>query len=70
VGATWQADDEQDLHAPPREQPGGVLLTIDGDEGAARLVREAVAAGVPLVSLAPASGALERAYLALEEERR
>ncbi len=70
VGASWQPDDEQDPHTPPREQPGGVLLTIEGDEGAARLVRDAVAAGVPLVSLSPASGALERAYLALEEERR
>mgnify|MGYP001281272051 CR=1 FL=1 len=70
VGATWQPDDEQDPHSPPREEPGGVLLTIDGDEGAARLVRDAVAADVPLVSLAPAAGALERAYLALEEERR
>ncbi|UJP40176.1 ABC transporter ATP-binding protein [Cellulomonas palmilytica] len=70
VGASWRPDDEQDPHQPPREQPGGVLLTVDGDDGAAKLVRDAVAAGVPLVSLAPAAGALERAYLALEEERR
>ena len=56
--------------APADDEPGGVLLDVDGDEGAARLVRDAVAAGVPLVSLAPAGGALEQAYLALEEERR
>jgi hypothetical protein len=43
---------------------------VDGEEGAARLVRDAVAAGVPLVSLAPAGGALEQAYLAMDEERR
>ena len=58
--------------APPPEDdvPGGVLLEVDGDEGAARLVRDAVAAGVPLVSIAPAGGQLEQAYLALDEERR
>ena len=66
TGATWRPDD-----APPSPTgPGGVLLEIDGDEGAARLVRDAVAAGVPLVSLVPAAGALEQAYLTLEEERR
>lgn len=70
TGAAWQPDDDQDPHAPATDRPGGVLLTVDGDEGAARLVRDAVAAGVPLTSLAPATGALERAYLALEEERR
>jgi len=70
TGATWQPDDAQDPHAPATDRPGGVLLTVDGDEGAALLVRDAVAAGVPLASLAPATGALERAYLALEEERR
>lgn len=58
VGAAWRPDDD------------GVLLDVDGDEGAARLVRDAVAAGVPLVQLAPAGGALEQAYLALDEERR
>ena len=58
VGASWQPDDD------------GVLLDVDGDEGAARLVRDAVAAGVPLVQLAPAGGVLEQAYLTLDEERR
>jgi len=56
--------------APEDDAPGGVLLEVDGDDGAARLVRDAVAAGVPLVSIAPAGGQLEQAYLALEEERR
>jgi energy-coupling factor transporter ATP-binding protein EcfA2 len=56
--------------APEDDAPGGVLLEVDGDEGAARLVRDAVAAGVPIVQVAPAGGALEQAYLALEEERR
>ncbi|MBT0993930.1 ABC transporter ATP-binding protein [Cellulomonas sp. DKR-3] len=70
VGATWRPDEDVDPHRPPADGPGGVLLDVDGDAGAARLVRDAVAAGVPLVQLAPAAGALERAYLALEEERR
>ncbi len=81
VGAAWRPDEDgapaPSSYAPPPgpvapedDGPGGVLLEVDGDEGAARLVRDAVAAGVPLVSLAPAGGALEQAYLALEEERR
>jgi len=67
VGAAWRPDQPWD--APPTG-PGGVLVDVDGDEGAAALIRDAVAAGVPLTSAAPAAGALERAYLALEEERR
>jgi ABC-type multidrug transport system ATPase subunit len=86
VGAAWRPDDEPRAASsggepspyarpvpqaePVPDEPGGVLLEVDGDEGAARLVRDAVSAGVPLVSLAPAGGALEQAYLALEEERR
>lgn len=75
VGATWTPDDAAEPTgstppAPGAAQPGSVLLDVDGDEGAARLVRDAVAAGVPLVSLAPAGGALEQAYLTLDEERR
>jgi hypothetical protein len=50
--------------------PGGVLIEVDGEAGAAVLLRDAVAAGVPITSLAPAGGALEQAYLALEEDRR
>jgi len=60
VGAAWR----------PGDAPGSVLVEIDGDEGAARLVSDAVGAGVPIVSLQPVGGALEHAYLALEEERR
>jgi ABC-type multidrug transport system ATPase subunit len=47
----------------------GVLVELDGDAAAAALLRDAVTAGVPVVSLAPAGGVLEQAYLALEEER-
>lgn len=59
TGTTWQPDGA-----------GGVLLDVADDAAAARLVRDAVTAGVPLVSLVPAAGALEQAYLTLEEERR
>ncbi|MFS0703897.1 ABC transporter ATP-binding protein [Cellulomonas sp. 179-A 9B4 NHS] len=59
TGVPWRADDD-----------GGVLLDLDGDAAAAALVRDAVTAGVPVVQVAPAGGALEQAYLALDEERR
>ncbi len=49
---------------------GSVLVRIADDDAAATLVRDAVTAGVPLVSLAPAGGALEQTYLSLDEERR
>ncbi|GAA1994059.1 ABC transporter ATP-binding protein [Isoptericola halotolerans] len=52
------------------EVDGSALVDLDGDEAAAALLRDAVAADVPVVSLAPAGGALEQAYLRLEEERR
>ena len=58
------------VDGPGSDGPGGVLLQVDGEVGAAALLRDAVAAGVPVTSLAPAGGALEQAYLALEEERR
>jgi ABC-type molybdenum transport system ATPase subunit/photorepair protein PhrA len=77
VGAVWRPDDDAGEPAagftPPVPAPdaaGSVLIDIANEEGAAQLVRDAVAAGVPLVSLAPAGGALEQAYLALDEERR
>ena len=66
AGVAWRPDDA----TPSASGSGGVLVDVDGDEGAARLVRDAVAAGVPLVSLVPSGGALEQAYLTLEEERR
>jgi len=49
---------------------GSVQVELDDDESVAGLVRAAVLAGVPLVSVAPANGALEQVYLSLEEERR
>ncbi|WP_265522954.1 ABC transporter ATP-binding protein [Oerskovia flava] len=52
------------------EEDGAALLSLDGDPSAAALLRDAVGAGVPIASIAPSSGALEQAYLALEEERR
>ncbi|NMR18697.1 ABC transporter ATP-binding protein [Cellulomonas fimi] len=83
AGAAWRPDDDADGRgagpdsgpdsgpgAGPGAGPGGVLVEVQGEEGAAALLRDAVAAGVPVTSLAPAGGALEQAYLALEEERR
>ncbi|MCF4123174.1 ABC transporter ATP-binding protein [Antribacter sp. KLBMP9083] len=49
---------------------GGVLVDLRGEAAAAALLRSAVEADVPVVSLAPAGGVLEQTYLALEEERR
>ncbi|WP_159795350.1 ABC transporter ATP-binding protein [Puerhibacterium puerhi] len=49
---------------------GAVHVDLAGDAAAAALLRDAVTAGVPVTSLAPAGGLLEQAYLALEEERR
>jgi len=65
VGAAWRPGD-----GTVPDGPGSVLLEVAGDEGAARLVRDAVAAGVPLTSLGPVVGTLEHAYLTLDEERR
>ena len=84
VGAAWRLDDaspgSDGPPGPDRPGPGssagravvagGVLLPVAGEPGAAELLRDAVAAGIPVTSLAPSSGALERAYLTLEEERR
>ncbi|MDM7829792.1 ABC transporter ATP-binding protein [Cellulomonas edaphi] len=65
VGATWQPGD-----GSSPDGPGSVLMEVSGEAGAAALVRDAVAAGVPLTSLGPVTGSLEQAYLTLEEERR
>ncbi|MGN8247029.1 ABC transporter ATP-binding protein [Cellulomonas soli] len=72
VGAAWSPDDGGpfDPLAPVTAGPGAVLVQVADEEGAALLIRDAVTAGVPLVSVAPAGGALEQAYLALDEERR
>ena len=52
------------------EDDGAVRLPVADDAAAARLLREAVEAGVEVVSFAPLSGTLEETYLALEGERR
>lgn len=67
VGVAWRPDD--DSLAPPAATPGGVLFELADDATAARLLRDAVTAGVPVLSFAPATGLLEQAYLALDEER-
>ncbi|WP_103062331.1 ABC transporter ATP-binding protein [Actinomyces qiguomingii] len=48
---------------------GSVHLEVPDDAAAARIVRQAVEDGVEVVSFAPVTGALETAYLAMEEER-
>ncbi|MFC8732087.1 ABC transporter ATP-binding protein [Luteimicrobium sp. NPDC057192] len=72
TGVTYRrgADDgpEPGLSAAPDD--GSVRVDLDDDESAAELLRSAVLAGVPLVSVSPANGALEQVYLSLEEERR
>ncbi|MCC2336396.1 ABC transporter ATP-binding protein [Cellulomonas wangsupingiae] len=72
AGVAYQPDDAaRPGDARPGADPaGGVLVDVDGEAGAAALLRDAVAAGVPVVSSAPAAGVLEQAYLAMEEERR
>jgi len=71
VGVAWRPDDDttRDPFAPPGPVTGGVLLELADDATAARLLRDAVAADVPVLSFAPATGLLEQAYLALDEER-
>lgn len=59
-----------EVDPPTGDERVGVLVELDGDTAAAALLRDAVTAGIPVVSLAPAGGVLEQAYLALEEERR
>lgn len=76
IGAAWRPDDALGhpgtgaLAEGAPDAPGGVLIEVEGDAGAARLLADAVAAGVPVTALSPAGGALEQAYLALDEERR
>ena len=57
-----------DLNADLGESNAG--NPVADDAAAARLLREAVEAGVEVVSFAPLSGTLEETYLALEGERR
>ncbi|WP_454296330.1 ABC transporter ATP-binding protein [Salana multivorans] len=46
------------------------VINLPSELQAAHLLRDAVAAGVPISQLAPASGRLEQAYLAMEADRR
>jgi ABC-2 type transport system ATP-binding protein len=70
VGAPWRPDDVPDDAEDRSPGSGAVLLPVAGEQAAARLLHDAVHAGVPVTGLAPAAGTLERAYLTLEEERR
>lgn len=67
VRVPWDAEDSV---APPADAPGALLIALDGEASAAALLKDAVTAGIPVTSLAPAGGALEQTYLSLEEERR
>lgn len=49
---------------------GAVLVEAANDAQAAAVLRDAVGAGVEVVSFAPVAGSLEERYLSLEEERR
>ena len=51
-------------------EDGTVRLAVPDDAAAARILREALDAGVEVVSFAPAGGALEEIYLSMEGERR
>jgi ABC-type multidrug transport system ATPase subunit len=55
-------------HSPPDRD--GVEVELGSDVEAAELLAALVRDGVPVVELAPASGVLEQAYLALTEDRR
>jgi len=50
-------------------QTGEVTVALPSTEAAAELVHQAIKAKVPLHTIAPVSGRLEEAYLALNEER-
>ena len=45
-------------------------LAVPDDAVAARVLREALDAGVEVVSFSPAGGSLEEIYLSMEGERR
>lgn len=62
-----------DAHAvvwqPSTAHSGEVTVNLPSPDSAAALLRDLVAAGVPMHTVAPVSGRLEEAYLALNEER-
>ena len=55
---------------PTAARPEHVLVELPTREAAAALLRDLVRDGVPMVSQAPAAGALEQVYLGLESDRR
>ncbi len=55
---------------PTAARPEHVLVELPSAEAAAALLRDLVRDGVPMVSQAPAAGALEQVYLGLESDRR
>ncbi len=71
-GVTWrpEGDPARPAETPPDDRPGAVLVDVADEADAARLLRDAVTAGVPVTSFAPVGGRLEQAYLDLDEERR
>lgn len=60
----------QKLGREPRVGDAGVEVLLTGDEDAADLVAALIGEGVRLAACAPASSALETAYLAMTEDRR
>ncbi len=57
-------------HPAVASTPAGIDVEVASDAEAAQLLAALVRDGVPVVSIAPTSGALESAYLQLTEERR
>lgn len=66
VGLAVIPDPEASVTATGRS----FVVDLPSEIQAAALLRDAVAAGVPICQLAPAAGRLEQAYLAMEADRR
>ncbi len=65
--ASWASG----LDVATSEGPDGALrLDVPDNVTASRLLREAVSAGVHVVSFGPVGGSLEEIYLSIEGERR
>ncbi|MDR1237731.1 MAG: ABC transporter ATP-binding protein [Propionibacteriaceae bacterium] len=56
-------------HTTGNDWGGEISVNLAGDAAAAELLRAAVAAGVPVHTIAPMAGQLETTYLSLNEER-
>lgn len=61
--------DNADIPWRPGATVGEVIVSLTGYSSAAGLLGAAVAAGVPIHTIAPMSGRLEETYLALNEDR-